>query len=88
MSVIVFPDVKPIKHPGKRMSEDEMRARSVCDLKDPNARFPTHCSECRQKSTALNPMRLVPVTRDMKDLVRAYLYRAICANCTFKNGRH
>ena len=88
MSVIVFPGVKPIKHPGRRVSEDEMQSRGLCDLKDPNAKLPTRCAVCQTPSSPSNPLRFEPVTKDMKMLVKCYLYRARCALGCGRNGNN
>lgn len=84
---IVNPHPEPIAHPMKRMSEDEMIGRYLCDIQDPDATFPTHCSACRRLGTAENPMRLVPIDRTPKALARAYIYRSICKDCTEKGVR-
>lgn len=78
MSAIIT-DLREFRHPGHRVGEDEMQARSLCDIQDPNARIPTHCAVCRAPGTTINPLRLEPVSRDVKDLARAYIYRARCA---------
>ena len=84
---IVNPQLEPIAHPMKRMSEDEMLGRSLCDIQDPNATFPSHCSACRCPGTHANPLRLVPIDRAPKALARAYLYRSICRTCTEQGVR-
>ena len=83
---VLQPD--PIRHPMHRVSDDEMQGRGLCDIKDPAAVLPSHCSVCSQAATGNNPLRLIPVDRSPRALVRAYLYRSVCKNCslTGRNG--
>lgn len=88
-NVIIATDAfAAVKHPGKRVSDDEMKGRSFCDLMavaSGEQRLPTHCWECRIQGTAINPLRFEPVDRNPEKLVRAYLYRAVCARCTYRS---
>jgi hypothetical protein len=89
----VFTDLfKPLRprpefsHPGRRMSADEMHARGFADIEaaltgDPDFRLPQICSVCRDRATPDNPLRLTPIDRSPRNLLRSYLYRSECARC-------
>ena len=79
MSLIVTDIRQPVKHPGRRMSDDEMKGRNLINIKDPEARYPDNCSRCGARSCFWNPLKFIPVTTDPKKLAQAYLYKAICA---------
>ena len=81
MSLILTPsEFKEVRHPQHRISDDEMQSRGLCDIQDPNAKLPSHCSRCGVKSTSDRPMRLVPVDRSPKSMARAYLYKSVCVS--------
>lgn len=65
-------------HPMKASSADEMHARGMCDITDPEARLPGHCSFCGRKDPR-NPLKLIPVDPRPEALARSYLYRSVCA---------
>ena len=72
---------QPVRHPMKRVSDDEMSARGLCDIQDPDAVLPQKCSVCGAQASQFNPLRLLPVDRNPSALARAYLYRSQCARC-------
>ncbi len=74
-----------VRHPGRRMPDDEMFEKGLVDIKDPNAIMPAVCSYCRQPASKDNPMRLDALDRDPRKLAKSYLYRSQCARCAHKN---
>lgn len=82
--LIVAPTEAVFRHPGRRVSDDEMHGRGLVDLKDPTAKLPKICSVGRHAPAPGVPMQLRPVSRKPRDLVRSYLYESICADCARK----
>ena len=64
-----------------KVGEDEMAARGMCNIEDPCAVLPTHCSNCLRPSMVDRPLTLKPVSRDPHSLARQYLYAAWCSEC-------
>ena len=51
MSLIITPqEFKEVRHPQRRVSDDEMQERGLCDIQDPGAKLPSHCSRCGVRS--------------------------------------
>jgi len=79
MSLIITPqEFKEVRHPQRRTGYDEMQARGLCDIQDPDAKLPSHCSRCGVLSTSDRPLRMEPVDPNPKSLAKAYLYKALC----------